>query len=460
MSAITTSTCRPRSKARCSATVSASRGVRIRSITGSSAVLSSSTSSPAAERSSRASRTAAASAWVRPMPANTTRERLAAARWPARRSGWPAPGAAGPATEKTGSFCPRTRVVSASIADTPVSTGSAGGSRMRRVERAAGDRRAARAPSTGGPPSIGSPRPLQTRPSQPAPTGIRSGSPGERDRVRRRGRMPSVPSSTWTTARSRSTSRTSPCRSLAGVEPDPWRTRPSRRPRRRARPAAARAARATSVYSTRHAGPRLMRSSSSAASIASRRRRTPSDVVGSGLLAGPHQRPEVDLLDRGRRGTAGRPAPGSGRPRPGPRRPARRPWPAEQYASLRGSARSAAARPRAAAGRRACTIRSCAGSAPTPTSSASAGEPVGLGEQRRRPVPRAAPRPGRLAPACQAPSAVGVPGERAGPGDGRVVPGVGEVAVERPHGTDEALGVRGDRLGQVAARRATRRRRP
>ena len=57
MSAITTSTWRPPSKARCSAIVNASRGVSMRSITGSSAVFSSSTNSPAALRSSRASRT-------------------------------------------------------------------------------------------------------------------------------------------------------------------------------------------------------------------------------------------------------------------------------------------------------------------------------------------------------------------------------------------------------------------
>ena len=55
---MTTSTWRPRSKARCSATVSAMRGVTIRSTIGSSAVLRSSARSPRAERSSSASRTA------------------------------------------------------------------------------------------------------------------------------------------------------------------------------------------------------------------------------------------------------------------------------------------------------------------------------------------------------------------------------------------------------------------
>ena len=52
MSVSTTRTCRSRSNARYSATVSAMRGVRIRSITGSSAVFRKSTASPAATRSS------------------------------------------------------------------------------------------------------------------------------------------------------------------------------------------------------------------------------------------------------------------------------------------------------------------------------------------------------------------------------------------------------------------------
>jgi hypothetical protein len=54
------------------------------------------------------------------------------------------------------------------------------------------------------------------------------------------------------------------------------------------------------------------------------------------------------------------------------------------------------------------------------------------------------------------PEQLGVPGERADPGDGRVVPGIGEVPVECPHGTDEPFGVRGHRLGQVAAGRGDR----
>ena len=73
MSAITTRTCRPRSKARCSATVSASRGVVIRSTSGSSAVLRNSDEVVGrGPRASSRSRIAAASAFVTPIAAKTT----------------------------------------------------------------------------------------------------------------------------------------------------------------------------------------------------------------------------------------------------------------------------------------------------------------------------------------------------------------------------------------------------
>ena len=178
-------------------------------MTGSSARFSSSTSSPAAERSSSTPRTAEASAWVRPIAANTTLNGSPPA------DAWAASCAASsrwgrPATEKMGSFCPRTTVVSASITEIPVSTGSAGGSRSTGLigEPATG---MLTSPVMAGPPSTGSPRPLHTRPSQPVPTGIRSGLPLKATRVVV-GAIPSVPSRTCTTARSRSTSRTSPCR--------------------------------------------------------------------------------------------------------------------------------------------------------------------------------------------------------------------------------------------------------
>jgi hypothetical protein len=72
-------------------------------MTGALARLSSRTSSPAAERSSRVSRTAAASAWVRPIAANTTQNGSPPAdAWAAI---WAASSRCGsPATEKTGSF--------------------------------------------------------------------------------------------------------------------------------------------------------------------------------------------------------------------------------------------------------------------------------------------------------------------------------------------------------------------
>jgi len=212
MSDMITSTSAPSVKARCSATVRAIRGVRIRSITGSSAAFRRSTSSPAAERSSRRSRTKAMSAWVSPIAAKTTRNApLAACDWAAicvARARW-----GRPATEKIGSFCPRTRVVSASITEMPVMTGSFGGSRctgfMGQPLTGMG------VPVTGGPPSRGSPRPLHTRPSQPAPTGTCSGRPSKRTPTAPRA-IPWVPSSTWSVTTSWSTSRTSPWRSSPG----------------------------------------------------------------------------------------------------------------------------------------------------------------------------------------------------------------------------------------------------
>ena len=178
-------------------------------MTGSSARFSSSTSSPAAERSSSFARIAAASACVSPIAAKTTLNGSpAATAWAAS---WPARSRCGsPATEKIGSFWPRTRVISSSITEMPVSTGSAGG---RRNAGLIGNpvTGAVCSPVTGGPPSRGSPRPLQTRPSQRGPTGIRSGLPAN-STVVPAGSMPAVPSSTCTTARSPSASSTRPCR--------------------------------------------------------------------------------------------------------------------------------------------------------------------------------------------------------------------------------------------------------
>ena len=150
---------------------------------------------------------ASVSAWVRPIAAKTTLNGsapavdCAAICAASSRCGRPA-------TEKIGSFWPRTSVVRASIAEMPVRTGSLGRSRRVGFSGLPATERTT-CPEIGGPPSIGSPRPLQTRPSQPSPTGISTGAP-EKVTVVDRGTRPSVPSKTCTTARSWSTSRTMP----------------------------------------------------------------------------------------------------------------------------------------------------------------------------------------------------------------------------------------------------------
>ena len=104
-------------------------------------------------------------------------------RWPARRSGWRARGAAGPATEKIGSFWPRTSVVSASMAETPVRTGSAGGSARRRVER--GPPTGARRRAEDRRPAVERLPAAVAHPAQPARRrpGCCSGSPANATRV-------------------------------------------------------------------------------------------------------------------------------------------------------------------------------------------------------------------------------------------------------------------------------------
>lgn len=67
--------------------------------------------------------------WHWSVPCRRTGRTTVRRRWsPEPRSGQPR-GRRGAAAEKIGSFCPRTTVVSASTTETPVSTGSAGGSR-------------------------------------------------------------------------------------------------------------------------------------------------------------------------------------------------------------------------------------------------------------------------------------------------------------------------------------------
>ncbi len=182
--------------------------------------------------------------------------------------------------------------------------------------------------------------------------------------------------------------------------------------------------------------------------VGARRRR----VVGSDFVAHPRDAREVELLDHRRRA---RPRVdqrrGTGRGPRAPVRAARPAWPRRRSRRWR-SARSAAGPPRAAAGRPgAPSVR------------------AGQGPRDRR--ARRSARAGRLRPAAATARARSraqlgaalprVPGrdrldvarERAAPGDRRVVARVGEVAVQRPQRPHEPLGVGGDRLGHVAARR-------
>ena len=193
-------------------------------------------------------------------------------------------------------------MVSASIAGHAGQHRFGAAARARRVERAAGRPARSIAPSTGGPPSIGSPRPLQTRPSQPAPTGIRSGSPVNATRAPAGSHARRCPPA--------------PARP-PGRGPPPARARAGRLAVGRAGSTANSSQPDAGTPRTTSSGPRssrtagvldrspsavLMRSASSAASIVRRARRSDAaGVVGAGLLAGPEQRREVDLLDRRRR---------------------------------------------------------------------------------------------------------------------------------------------------------------
>ena len=177
---------------------------------------------------------AAASAFVTPIAAKTTangssRTVACAAIW-AASSRW-----GRPPTEKIGSFWPRTSVASPSTTETPVRIGSLG------VARAAGligqpPISRSSEPSTGGPPSSGSPRPLQTRPSHASPTGMRIGPPPNETRTLSRA-SPLVPSKTCTTASSPLDLEDDAVAHLARVEPDLDHLVPAdvrARPRRRA----------------------------------------------------------------------------------------------------------------------------------------------------------------------------------------------------------------------------------
>src|SRR5512133_2514617 len=213
MSVSTTSTCIPWARARCSAQVSAQRGVESLSMGGSSAFDRNTTVRPRTPAARNASRYASYSRKGAPIAANTTANRspprtrawhtICVARRPAGR----------PAQEKIGSFCPRTSVFMPSIAETPVSMNSCGFSR--RITLSAAPAIGKRASAMGaGTPSAGRPRPSRTRPSIVRETPSFATSP-ESVTSTRSGAMPRVSSSTWIATRVPEISMTCPRRSSA-----------------------------------------------------------------------------------------------------------------------------------------------------------------------------------------------------------------------------------------------------
>ena len=190
-------------------------------------------------------------------------------------------------------------------------------------------------------------------------------------------------------------------------------------------------------------------SDSRRASIASAVPRHARDVVGADLLAGAQHRGEVQLLDGGC-GRAGR-----------DERLAtvhHREHHVDERHRLLGGAERVAGRQRAllqhslarqasAQQHHALVPRERAGTHEL----GDRRQPVGLGQQRAEPATPSRPR-GVAVPGVPGTDGFQVAGERAGPAHGRVVAGVGEVAVERPQAPHETLGVRGDRFGEVTAR--------
>ena len=133
-----------------------------------------------------------------------------------RSRAWPAISTASrscgsPPPEKSGSFCPRTRLF---IRSSVVIAGLDEVARHRprdRIDRQAVDRIAPRAPATGGPPSITWPTPLNTRPRMPGESPNDSGSPMKRTTVPA-SESPDVDSSTSIVMKSRSIAATRPSR--------------------------------------------------------------------------------------------------------------------------------------------------------------------------------------------------------------------------------------------------------
>ena len=332
-------------------------------------------------------------------------------------------------------------------------TGSAGGSRISGFSGApvVG---ASTAPITGGPPSSGTPRPLHTRPSQPCADRHAQRRAGEANpgalRVEPRGALQHLHDGEVAV----DLQHDAVAVRLAAVHADADvlvpadavahpRTTSSgpRRPRDRRR--------------TRRRPTRSWRglpgaSASSAARTTSRRDSTPATSADSVSSRARTSGPQSIVLEI----EASTPRSTSARHRSCTTRTASTsaaPFSGEHTASLADSALccSTASRSSRPASR---TIRSAPGSEPTPTRSASAAS-RSASATRDRTRPRRRAQSGVAARGVPGAHRRRVPGERRRPRHRRVVAGVGEVAVQRPDAADEALGVGGDRLGDVPAGR-------
>src|SRR5512138_668083 len=298
MSVSTTRTCMPWANARCSAQVSAQRGVMSRSMGGSSALERNTTVRSRTPAVRNASRYASYSRNGAPIAANTTANRSPPPRTRAWQTIWVASRPAGsPAQEKIGSFCPRTSVFMPSIAETPVSMKSCGFSRRITLRAAPAIGRRASAMGVGKP-SAGRPRPSRTRPSIARETPSFATSP-ESVTSTRSGAMPRVSSSTWIATRAPEISMTWPRRSSA-----PARIRtisPSRAEgtasRKRSGPAIACAPRILRV--TRSIAPSLrLEPLERRLDLAPQRRRRGADRVGRRPGEPDELRPRPRLQDR------------------------------------------------------------------------------------------------------------------------------------------------------------------
>ena len=227
MSVKITSTCLPHSYARYSAVVSAMRGVMMRSIVGSFARLRKRTTfssdpllsksrrkkfavsrfTPIAAKTMQNSSSLGSSSLIRSFAASGCFTRPACLQICAAISLW-----GKPAAEKSGIFCPRAIEFMTSMVPMPVWIISSGYVRSEGLMEEPWMSRYTSG-MTGGPPSMGCPLPLKMRPSMSSETGVLSTSPVNSNFVFLPS-TPEVPSKTWTTARSPSTSRTCPRRML------------------------------------------------------------------------------------------------------------------------------------------------------------------------------------------------------------------------------------------------------